>query len=114
MNRIFNDLAHSRKKMTDEVVPNLLERGRKLSELEDSLQILVDDTDTFNVNASRLNKRKDRCRIMLGLCCLMLCILTIAWYFLTATIIDERVHTNANQPATSYTRVIRPIVSHIS
>lgn len=112
MNKIFNDLAHSRRKMTDEVVPGLLERGRKLSELDDSLQILVMETDTFQANAGRLNERRDRYRIMLGLCCLILCILTVAWYFLAATVIDERAHTETNQPsATSYTRIIRPIIT---
>jgi hypothetical protein len=112
MNSIFNDLVYSRRKMTDEVVPNLLERGRKLTELDDSLQILVMETDTFQANAGRLNERKDRYRITLGLCCLILCVLTVAWYFLAAAAVDERIRADSNQPsATSYTRIIRPLIT---
>lgn len=95
MNDIFRDLRYSRRKMIDEVVPGLLERGARLDTLGKSVQILVDDTDTFGANAERLNRQKEKCKLLLGLICLFLCVVTVAWYLLSERT-DERIYTDTN------------------
>jgi len=80
MDRIFSDLRQAKRTMTDEAVPGLLDRGRKLDLMAESVEDLLVESDRFNVNAGRVEERRDRLKIKLGLCCLCLCCLTIVWY----------------------------------
>lgn len=68
--------------MTDEAVPGLLERGRKLDLMAESVEELLTESDRFNANAGLVEERRGRLKIKIGLCCLCLCCLTVAWYAL--------------------------------
>lgn len=86
MKRIFNDLHDARQIMVDNVIPNLIERGNKLTVLDDSVSTLVEQATAYHINSARLNARNDRIKMATGLICLLLCLLTVAWYFLSARI----------------------------
>lgn len=84
MDRIFADLKYVRTIMSDNVVPSLLDRGTRLDALSNSVEILLDDTDRYQMHAGLIEERKDRLKLCLGSCCLMAFCLALFYYLFLA------------------------------
>ena len=80
MDAIFRDLRQAKRTMAEQVVPGLMERGSRLEHMASSVDLLVHETDRFNVNAGLIEQRRDRMKLSLGCCCLFLCFMTLFWY----------------------------------